>query len=314
VGRQSTRSNYLRRKFVKPFKSISVALAVATCLATLPLLAQDNLERSAGRRTHFVQGVVTTGYNMRKGHVLYDLGGLVGPQGFNYVFAYEPGKSQPSIITDATPGNTLVATGVDAGFYAAVGIDPSVINPSAINVPFRQLPVTVDGKTGAKQSLGPITSQNYKTAFTLAMPSAPITIDSWFEAEGTARIRCESSTLSRVDFNFRNMVPNGVYAIWVIIGQSLAHNGVRDFFSPKPLGGSPNVFTADDMGHAHFGRTLPFCLTSDPDVMTVEITYEVDGVTYGAVPSVSPAISDGNSYLATPTQISFNVGGLKPAS
>jgi hypothetical protein len=30
VGRQRTRSNYLRRKFVKPFKSLSVALAVAT--------------------------------------------------------------------------------------------------------------------------------------------------------------------------------------------------------------------------------------------------------------------------------------------
>jgi hypothetical protein len=303
---------------VKPLNRLSVALAVATCLSSLPLLAQDNQQDQAdndgGARTFMVQGVVTTGYNMRKGHVLYDLGGIVGAQGFNYVFAYQPGQSNSAVITESTPGSTLVATGFDPRFYAAVGIDPSVLNPAVINLPFRDLPITVDGKTGEKASLPPITAQNYKTAFTLAMPQFPITIDDWFKAEGVARIRCESSTMSRVDFTFRNMIPNGVYAIWVIIGQSLAHNGVRDYFSPKPFGGHPNVFTADDTGHAHFARTMPFCPSTDPDVMTVEVTYEVDGVTYGAVPSISPAISNGNSYLGTPTQISFNVGGLKPAS
>jgi hypothetical protein len=303
---------------VKSFKRLSVALAVATCLSSLPLVAQENPQdgddHDGDGQTFMVHGVVTTGYNMRKGHVLYDLGGIVGAQGFNYVFAYQPGRPEPAIITETTPGSTLVATGIDKNFYQAVGVDPSVIDPKVINLPFRELPITVDGLTAAKATLPPITSQNYKMAFTQSMPNFPITLDDWFKAEGVARIHCESSTHSRVDITFDHMVPDGVYAVWVIIGQSLAHNGVRDFFSPKPFGGHPNVFTADDMGHAHFARTMPFCPSTDPDVMTVEVTYEVDGVTYGAVPSISPKVSNGNSYLATPTQISFNVGGLKPAS
>lgn len=306
---------------MKSLNRLSVALAVATCLCSVPVLAQhdsgdrDDDDNGAEHRgqTFVVHGVVTTGYNMRKGHVLYDLGGIVGAQGFNYVFAYQPGEPNSAIITEDTPGSTLVATGFDPRFYAAVGVDPSLLNPKVINLPFRDLPITVDGLTGAKATLPPITAENYKTAFTLALPQFQITIDDWFKAEGVARIRCESSEKSRVDFTFNHMVPNGVYAIWMIIGQSLTHNGVRDFFSPKPFGGHPNVFTADDTGHAHFARTIPFCPSTDPDVMTVEVTYEVDGVTYGAIPSISPKISTGNSYLGTPTQISFNVGGLKPA-
>jgi hypothetical protein len=307
---------------VKSLNRLSVALAVATCLCSVPVLAHqdsgdpnddDNGSEHRGQ-TFMVQGVVTTGYNMRKGHVLYDLGGVVGAQGFNYVFAYQPGMANSAVITDTTPGDTLLATGIDPRFYAAVGIDPSVINPKVVNLPFRQLPVTIDGKTGAKAALVPITSENYKTAFTLATPNFPITVNDWFKAEGVARIECKSSKESRVELTLEHMVPNGVYAVWVIIGQSLAGNGVRDFFSPKQLGGHPNVFSADSTGHAFFARNLPFCLSTDPDIMTVEITYEVDGITYGAVPSISPAVSNGNSYLGTPTQISFNVGGLKPAS
>jgi hypothetical protein len=299
---------------VKTLTTYSVALTVATLVSAGIAFAEDGQDEDHdGGKTYVVEGRVTTGYNMLKGEVMYDLGGIVGAQGFNYVFVYEPGKSQPSIITTSTDENRLVATGIDAAFYAAVGVDPSVIDPHVVNLPFRDLPIVVNGLTGAKEKLGPITAQNYKSAFTRAMPSKPITIADWFSVRASAHIRCESSTAARAVLTFRSLIPNGVYAVWGIFGQSLAHNGVRDFFSPKPLGGSPNVFTADDRGNAVFARDLPFCPSTDPDMMTVEVTYEVDGVTYGAVPSISPLVSNGNSYLATPTQVSFNVGGLKSA-
>lgn len=312
---------------MKSLKPLFIAAPIAACIFAMPILAEDSQAESRnssyGRdRSHaqsfVVRGRVTTGYNMQKGKVMYDLGGIVGAQGFHYVFAYAPGSSRPGLITEMTPMNTVLATGVDEGFYYAVGIDPNVIDPNAINLPLRDLPITVDGNTAdeekAKAKLAPITSENYKTAFTQAIPSKALTVADWFSARGKAYVRCESSGRARTVLSFENMVPNGVYAVWMIIGEDKNQDGLRDFFSPKPFGGHPNVFTADDRGNATFARDMPFCPSTDPDMMTVEITYHVDGVTYGAVPSISPVVSNGNSYLATPTHMSFNLGGLKEAS
>lgn len=288
---------------------------MVACALSVPVLAQRGHDEG---KTFVVKGKVTTGFNMRKGHVMYDLGGVVGAQGFNYVFAYEPGKSQPSIITADTDERRLVATGIDQNFYNALGIDSGLIDPKVVNLPFRDLPITIDGNTAdetkAKAKLGPITGDNYKTGFGWAMPNKPITIADWFAARGVSYVKCESSTKSRAVFTFEKLVPNGVYALWGIFGADLNGDGLRDFFAPKPFGGTPNVFTADDKGNAEISRNLPFCPNTDPDMMTVEITYHVDSVTYGAVPSISPAVIKGNSYLSTPTQISFNLGGLKEAN
>lgn len=302
-------------------KLLSMPVAVAACVLAVPASAdhQDNSRDHRGRaKTFFVKGIVTTGFNMRKGKVMFDLGGIVGAQGFNYVFAYEPNSAQPSIITEATEGSRLVATGIDQRFYDVLGIDSGLIDPAVVNLPFRELPITIDGNTSdpakAKAQLGPLTSENYKTGFGITSPSNPITVRDWFRARGSSYVRCESSKKSRAVFWFENMVPNGVYAIWGIFGADLNGDGLRDFFAPKPFGGAPNVFTADDEGNAQIARTLPFCPNTDPDMMTVEITFHVDGVTYGAVPSISPAVQRGNSYLSTPTQLTFNLGGLQDAN
>lgn len=303
-------------------KLLSLSIAVATCVLAAPLQA-DHRDRDRGRdrhraKTFFVRGEVTTGYNMRKGKVMYDLGGIVGAQGFNYAFAHQPGASKPSIITEDTPGETLVATGIDQAFYDAIQVDSSLIDPKVVNLPFRSLPITVDGNTSdpakAQAQLGPITSENYKAGFGISLPAKPITVRDWFSARGYSYVRCESSTRSRAVFWFQNMVPNGVYALWGIFGDDLDGDGQRDFFLPKPFGGAPNVFVADDEGNAQIARNLPFCPNTDPDMMTVEVTFHVDGVTYGAVPSISPAVQRGNSYLSTPTQIAFNLGGLERAN
>jgi hypothetical protein len=288
---------------------------MAACVFSGPVLADRDHHEG---KTFVVEGRVTTGFNMRKGHVMYDLGGIVGAQGFNYVFAYEPNSPTPSIITTDTDERRLVATGIDQNFYDAIGTDSSLIDPKLVNLPFRDLPITVDGNTAdpakAKAKIGPITSENYKRGFGWAIPNKPITIADWFAARGVSHVKCESSTKARAVFTFEKLVPNGVYGIWGIFGADLNGDGLRDFFAPKPFGGSPNVFTADDKGNAEISRTLPFCPNTDPDMMTVEITFHVDGVTYGAVPSISPAVIRGNSYLSTPTQISFNLGGLEDAN
>jgi hypothetical protein len=300
-------------------RALSGPLVLAACVLAAPTLADhlDQRDQANKGKTYFVKGRVTTGFNMLKGKVMYDLGGVVGAQGFNYVFAYNPGASQPNIIVESTPGDTLVATGIDQAFYDALGIDSGLIDPAVVNLPFRDLPITIDGNTPdynkARASLGPITSENYKTGFGIAVPNDPVTVEDWFAARGYATIRCESDMKSTAEFRFEKLIPNGVYGIWGIFGADLSGDGLRDFFAPKPFGGAPNVFTADLEGNAKIVRKLPFCPNTDPDMMTVEITYHVDGVTYGAVPSISPAVVRGNSYLSTPTQISFNIGNLAAA-
>lgn len=294
-----------------------INIAFLALLSPIPALTMSSFAGEHGGRSYFVKGEVTTGYNISKGRIMYDLGGVVGAQGFNYVFAYEPNSAEPGIITAATTDDTLLATGIDQGFYDALGIDSSVIDPDVVNLPFRDLPVTVDGNTAdpdkAKARLVPMTSDNYKSTFTFSSPAEPLTVGDWFEARAYSYVRCHANGGSRAVFVFNNMVPNGVYAVWGIFGDDKDGDGLRDFFLPLPFGGAPNVFTADDKGSASFARSLPFCPNTDPDMMTVEVTYHVDGVTYGAVPSISPVVSNGNSYLSTPTQISFNLGGLERA-
>jgi hypothetical protein len=306
---------------MKTSSVLPAPLLLAACIVAAPAMAGHDHDRGSGQRertkTYFTKARVTTGYNMSKNKVMYDLGGVVGPQGFHYVFAYEPGKPKPSLITEDTDGDTLLATGIDQAFYDALGIDSSAIDPAVVNLPFRDLPVTVDGNTSdptkAKARLVPLTEDNYKSAFTMSHPSKPITLRDWYRARGYAIVTCKGSREARVSLRFENMVPNGVYAVWAIIGRDMSGDGLRDFFSPWPFGGAPNVFSADDRGSAQFDRTVPFCPNTDPDMMTIEVTFHVDGVTYGAVPSISPVVSNGNSYLSTPTHVSFNVGGLEPA-
>ena len=315
-------------------KSIYVFVPyAAACLFAGPLYS-DNSERDAdlaefgnygvtqdeqfGRnrsrgRTYTFRGRVSTGYNMDKGKAMYDLGGVIGAPAFHYTFAYEPDRAEASPILEDTDESRLVATGVDPGFYIGLGIDPSVINPDVLNIPYRSMPFTIDGNTAYAEALVKITGDNYKTDFTYSDPAKPITIRDWYSARGIASIHCFSSGEADTKFTFRNLIPNGVYAVWTIIGEDKDGNGVRDFFSPKAFGGAPNIFSADGEGKAVFERTVPYCPSTDGDTMSVEISYHVDGATYGAVPSISPLVSNGNSYVSAPVQMAFNVGGLKEA-
>lgn len=279
--------------------------AMACALSTLAFAEDDEA------KDYYVRGEVSTGYNMSKGKPLYDLGGVIGAPAFHYTYAYEPNGTEPSPILEDTDENRLVATGVDPNFYLGLGIDPNIISPEVINLPYRAMPFTTDGNTAEAIPLEPITSDNYKTEFTYSSPSKPITIKDWYRARGLSHIKCLSETKAIATLKFRHLIPNGVYAAWTIIGEDKDSDGLRDFFSPKAFGGAPNIFSADSKGSAVFERTIPYCPHTDPDTMSIEISYHVDGATYGAVPSISPLVSNGNSYVAAPVQIAFNVGGLK---
>ena len=295
-------------KNTKKFNVLTLSLILSTSIMSANIFADNKKSK-----IYYVKGEVTTGYNISKGKIMYDLGGVIGEEGFNYVFAYEPTGSEASVITEYTDENRLVATGIDQAFYDAIGVNSSLIDRNVVNLPFRDLPITIDGLTAARTKLGNINSENYKNSFTLSAPSEPITIRDWYDAKGWSYIKCFSPKSARAIFRFSNLVPNGVYAVWGIFGDDKDGDGLRDFFAPLPFGGAPNVMTANGRGFASFDRQLPFCPNTDKDMMTVEITYHVDGVTYGAVPSLSPLVSNGNSYLSTPTQITFNIGGLTRA-
>ena len=297
---------------MKNFNILFVPALISTCLFSSALLAEHN-ERQ--KTKHFyVEGRVSTGYNMSKGKPMYDLGGIIGAPAFHYTFAYETNSSEPSHILEDTDENRLVATGIDPRFYVGVGVDPGLINQDVVNLPYRALPFTIDGNTAEAATLKPISSENYKTDFTYSTPSKPITIKDWYSAKGMSHVTCYSSTKAKAEFKFKDLIPNGVYAVWTIIGEDKDGDGVRDFFSPKAFGGAPNIFSADSKGQAVFERTVPYCPNTDNDTMSVEVTYHVDGATYGAVPSISPAVSSGNSYLSAPVHMAFNLGGLEEAN
>jgi len=289
---------------MKKIHSLLSFVLVSLSLSPASSFSEENYR---GSNRFFIEGEVTTGFNVSKSEPMYDLGGVLGGFGFHFVFAYAPGEDQPDLITEQTDENTLLASGVDINFYAPVGVDPSIIDPDAINVPLRDIPVILDG-LGTRAKLDPISRNNYKSGATLSYPSDALTVADWYKAKGYMKIKCHRNGGSNVVIKMAKLIPNGMYTVWGMFGADNNGDGVRDGFFPLPFGGVPNVFTADERGLGYFKRKLPFCPQEDADMMTVEIAYQADGTAFAAAPAIFPTLNDAFlGIIPQPSQLSFNI-------
>ncbi len=130
-----------------------------------------------------------------------------------------------------------------------------------------------------------------------------ITLGQWFAAKGQGRYTCENGE-GRLDVNFENLVPNGVYTMWhdffvwpptePFIGTYDLPFGARD--------GSENTFVAGKDGSARFNKTIKPCLQLSGEQLMADlaIAWHSDGKTYGPLPGEFSTDTHVHLYTALP--------------
>ncbi len=97
-------------------KKVSILLTCSVLVSLITLAVVPffkTLLRQEGGMAAPIDGVAVTGAKQLLGTPHWDPGESIEPDGFNFVYGYNEGGSEPFDLTPQTPGNTLVATGAD---------------------------------------------------------------------------------------------------------------------------------------------------------------------------------------------------------
>lgn len=257
-------------------------------LSTSMVLASGDDDGDARDRGHqprvvkskVIEGVAVLGDNNAAQKAMYNIPDL-GPAYFNWVYAYNPNGSTPTIIPANAPKNTVLAGGIDP-LAQAIGLIPAHVDPSMINVPLHQTPVVVDG-AGTRAQV-PSAAEQPGSTTSRSLPSKPITLGKWMQAKGTMKIRCYADDTATVDIRLTNLIENGVYSLWTIYLADRDGDGQTDGVAPYALGGVPNVIVPDANNSATVSRKLGFCPLTDPKLIFIDIAFHSDGSVYGGAP------------------------------
>lgn len=262
---------------MKIFKHRVLADAlIVLSLTTSPIMAETNVSwKETKPSTTTIRGLAVTGPNRLLGEAIWDFGPPYGTFGVYDVAAYNPDGEQPINLTLNTPLDTLLATAVDPFILESSGVP---LDPILNNIPLREVVTIVDGFQNRNQ-LPPITEVTGAT-ISRGLPNEHITLKNWLSASGRLRINCHKDGTARIKLAFKKLIPNGVYTVWGTFG-------VNGGLAPYPLGGIPNVFTADKNGKAKYSRFINFCPTNaqsdDAPLLLIEVAYHSDGSVYGGV-------------------------------
>lgn len=223
------------------------------------------------------RGTAVTGINRRMGSPVFDLGAPFGTIGFETVGAYDSGAGDAAPLTSDSDPDTLLATTADPMFYVVFGTPEA--DPALLNVPLRDVGVITD-PDGSRSAIGELRGSP-QLAIGRAPSNGPITLRSWLRARGEARIRCSGRNAPVVELTFEGLVPRGLYTAW---GGMLTANGP----APVPLGGLPNVFSADPAGRASYAARLNYCpLALKPGEVPlafIDIVLHTDHAVYAGIP------------------------------
>lgn len=236
-----------------------------------------------------IRGIAVTGDNNVFQKPIWDLGPPFGAAFFNWIFAYNPTGAEPRLLTADMPGDTVLANGLDPIARAlGLGPDPAMVDPSMINTPLHQVPVTSDpddfgrGRgTGVRSQLPTTLEAATGAAATRGVPNDPITKSRWFKAGGVLEIKCYANGTAKAELRLHNLIPHGVYTLWTI--HRVVFNGSPNI-APYPFGGVPNVVIPDEQGSARTTRSLGYCPLTEQNLVFVDIAFHSDGNVYGAVP------------------------------
>ncbi len=212
-------------------------------------------------------------------HTEYDSGGPVGPiedepeanilmaaydvqdtMSLTFIFHIDEGLTEQDVFFEKDPGSgevyrpTAATRDMNAPLYAPA--DP---------VPHTPLQTENTGPWLTGKPLG-------------------ITLGEWFAAKGEGTYQCKDGT-GKVDIQFENLVPNGLYTMWHDFAVWPPTDPFKGFYD-LPFGardGSENAFTADADGRARFQRSITPCLqlTGEQLISELAIAWHSDGKTWG---------------------------------
>ena len=126
-------------------KLLTTLLAsVAVSMAAHATVKEPIENRVSKQTSAIIEADLTTGTNRLYGKPLYDFGEPFGTTGFSSIYGYDPAGESPLDLTAQTPGDTLIATGVDPIFLSFFGLNESDVNTAWINLPIRDVPSITD--------------------------------------------------------------------------------------------------------------------------------------------------------------------------
>lgn len=272
---------------------LALSSVIFITMASPSLSLADNGKQGKGGnpviQQKMIEGVAVTGDNNLFQHAIWDLGPPFGSAFFNWTFAHNPSGPEPDLLTANMPDDTVLASGLDPIAHTlGLGPDPATVDPSMINTPLHQTPVTTDHNgfgrgygTGVRAQL-PTTLQAHTGATaTRAVPNEPITKGRWYEAKGSLEVKCFADGTARAEIKLSHLIPNGVYTLWTIHGVSINNS---PNMAPYPFGGVPNVVIPDEEGRASASRKLGYCPLTEQNLVFVDVAFHSDGNVYGAVP------------------------------
>jgi len=297
---------------MKDFRKNTLSLLCVTALTGAIFSNQavaDEREDDEHSPVTVIKAEPVTGFNQRLGQPLWDLGPGFGTASFAFVFGFNPDAELPDTLTQESPGDTLVATGLDPNFAALLGSFADGVDQRFINVPLKEVPVIVNEFT-ADRAVLPSAREAAPYEISRSLPNDPVTLDAWLDSEGEVEVVCREDGTAKIDFDFGGLIKNGIYTAWGIFIRDTDGNGLGDQLLAIPLGGVPNAFTADNHGKANFSRTLGFCPTEETTLRLVDIAYHADGNLYGGAVDLYlqgfPGITAATTQLAFP----FNVNSV----
>ena len=283
-----------------------VPLLLLAMAPNMPTSIHDDEDVVVVVDTVEVDGVAVTGVNRLLSQPIWDLGAPFDSAGFNFVYGFNPDGDDPLDLTVFTPGNTLIASGVDPDLLAMFGMPD--FDRDLANVPFRNVATIVDPSGGRMQVPSVLDVPGF--APSKSLPNDPLTLDDWLSASAKLKYQCNSDDgTADIVIEAENLIVNGIYSLWGVFRLDTDNDGTFDIFIPAPLGGVPNVFIADKNGKGRIERTINLCPDQEPSLLIIDLSYHSDGIVYGAVPDLPLGGLPGG--LTSHSQILFpiNVAG-----
>lgn len=266
-----------------------IFITTSTTMADSQDLRGNNLNRYAKHHHNKkivsvlrIRGQAITGSNRLFSQPIWDLGESLGSSGFNFIFAHNPGQAEPLAITESTPMNAVLASGLDNNYLALFGLTADSIDPSLVNVPIHKIPV-LSGPAGQIFQL-PAALDVGATIRSRVATNKPVTLKKWLSAKAIAVFKCYANETSSVVIKFKSLIPDSIYSAWGVYSFDTDGDGLGDQIGGVPLGGVPNILVADKNGSAKMSRKLNFCPKEEPRLKYLTVAYHSDTNNNGAVP------------------------------
>lgn len=317
-------------------EGFTIACSIALAVLAGALAAQEPTrdQGSDHRSRRFVEvGVPSTGLNRALGQPIWRFPALesfvplfgegITLIGFRTLGAFDPllgaGHGNSPQLTPVTPGDTLLASHLDAFGLSFAGLDPSNVPFEALNVLIDDTPILTDDFGIQHENLPCATEVSQTNVIARAGPCRqPITLDDWMRARGVAVFDCRADGTSHARLLMRRLRPNRMYSVWLVVQDFTS--GPRFLVRPIPFGGVPNILVTDPAGRGDLDRTLGFCPHDREEVLGIAVVMRSNGQNYGGVPvpflnQEDPATAfDGFAGLIPGTvavvQLSFNIHGI----